>query len=115
MEVLNFVNLIIKSNCFIDHTHLRHFLKMWNKMSEQKITGSTCFMCSQIYIFTFQYSNLCCKKPVEFAFLVSSPPVNLRAGSITATKIKIVWEKPTKICGHLKGYYVQEAGKCLFT
>eukprot|EP00111_Clytia_hemisphaerica_P004757 TCONS_00013674-protein len=39
---------------------------------------------------------------------ISSPPRNVRAVSVTANKVKIVWEKPNKICGNLKGYYIQE-------
>jgi len=29
--------------------------------------------------------------------------------------VKIIWEKPLKICGNLKGYYVQDAGKFQLT
>lgn len=44
---------------------------------------------------------------------VSSVPRNLRAVSVTASTIKIVWDKPTKVCGNLKGYYVQEQGSSI--
>jgi len=44
---------------------------------------------------------------------ISSPPINLRAVQVTASKVKIVWEKPEKLLGNLKGYYVQEIGSSI--
>lgn len=40
---------------------------------------------------------------------ISSPPRNLRAVLVTSNQAKLVWEKPSKICGTLKGYYIQDA------
>jgi len=44
---------------------------------------------------------------------ISSPPRNLRIVSCTSSQVKIVWEKPAKVCGNLKGYYVQEQGSAM--
>lgn len=44
---------------------------------------------------------------------ISSPPINLRAVQVTASKVKIVWEKPERVMGNLKGYYVQEIGSSI--
>ncbi|XP_065652018.1 uncharacterized protein LOC100215940 isoform X3 [Hydra vulgaris] len=44
---------------------------------------------------------------------VSTPPQNLRAIQVTASQVKIVWEKPLKIIGNLKGYRVKETGSSI--